>query len=123
MSKINIIGLNAKLLTNTTRIEKAKIQNNKYISKSKQKKISENDNYNQKLKNIENNNKKVIIKETFADSKEVETQTEIFVNSKGEKIVAMKMPFGSLRYIKIGEVTDFLIDNAEISTNIEALEK
>lgn len=56
------------------------------------------------------------------DSKEDEIQTKTFVNAKGERIVAIKMPFGGFQYIKVGEMQDSLLNN-KTSSNIEMLEK
>ncbi len=48
-----------------------------------------------------------------------DTSTEVFVNPKGERVLMIKTNFG-VSYIKIGEETDYLLDDNKTSENIEA---
>lgn len=50
-----------------------------------------------------------------------ETQTEIFVNSMGEQIMAVKTPFGGFQYIKVGKITNSLFSYNKAFTNIEPI--
>ena len=46
---------------------------------------------------------------------EQETQTKIFVNAQGERVLAIKSAFG-VKYLKIGEVQDPLLVNSNAGT-------
>jgi len=49
-----------------------------------------------------------------------ETQTQIFVNAKGERILAIKTGFG-VHYLKIGEEEDFMLSDNKSISNTEML--
>lgn len=127
MSGINAIVSNTNLYTyqaktnntNKSRKDNTESVNNKhlrYLSETELKKISEAEKQdNLELKDNTDNKEKTSIKE--------ETQTQIFVNSNGERIVAIKTSLGGVSYIKIGEVSDSLLNETKTSVNIESLEK
>ncbi|MCL2574656.1 MAG: hypothetical protein FWE34_08930 [Defluviitaleaceae bacterium] len=46
---------------------------------------------------------------------EQETQTKIFVNAQGERVLAIKSAFG-VKYLKIGEATDPMFTNTNANT-------
>lgn len=117
MIGINNIGSDTNLLFGTAR--KKSIKEKDEFKKAELKK----DSIEQQLpQNLKNDTDKTQI-ENSVDSKKDEAQTEIFINSKGEKIVSVKTSFGGIQYIKIGEVSDSLLNYSKVSANIEALEK
>lgn len=116
MNGINIIDSNVNLFINSTQVKKVRSQNYN-IDKLKKNNVDD-----EKI-NLAKNKTKVKVFLNSEEEKIEETQSEIFVNSQGEQIVAIKTLSGSIQYIKIGEITDFLLNDNKTSANINLLEK